>query len=272
MERVLGHSPHDPGKVAEEDAERRVRVGELGRGRASRRAYVRGSTPTTCTREPAQLELDGLVPEHRDAVDRGEDVRVDPLRERVAAVREVVVPEHDEARPELARAAARARGAPRRRETRSPVTQTRSGRRSATHATASSAARRPRDGTPRWRSERCAMRSPSSAAGTPASSTSSTRFRSHPASNHPHASAPATSRARSAKPQISTRHRPYAWRQGRAEPTQRLRRRPAWPAGRLAQRTPSRGQREGAGGGTAGSPPVRRRACRSRARPRRRGA
>ncbi len=35
-------------------------------------------------------------------LDRGEDRWVDPLRERVAAIREVVVPEHDEARPELA--------------------------------------------------------------------------------------------------------------------------------------------------------------------------
>ena len=43
--------------------------------------------------------------------------------------------------------------------------QTRSGRRSATQATARSVAARPRDGMPRWKSERCAMRRPSSALG-----------------------------------------------------------------------------------------------------------
>ncbi len=45
--------------------------------------------------------------------------------------------------------------------------QTRSGFRSSTQSTASRTARRPREGTPRWRSERCAIRSPSSSAGTP---------------------------------------------------------------------------------------------------------
>ncbi len=47
------------------------------------------------------------------------------------------------------------------------MTQTRSGFRSTTHSTASRTARRPREGTPRWRSERCAIRSPSSSAGNP---------------------------------------------------------------------------------------------------------
>ena len=75
-------------------------------------------------------------------------------------------------------------GTPERRETRSPVMQTRSGFRSTTHSTASRTARRPRDGTPRWRSERCAIRSPSSSAGRPSTRTPTTRL-SQPAGLEP---------------------------------------------------------------------------------------
>src|SRR5579864_3964650 len=66
--------------------------------------------------------------------------------------------------------------------------QTRSGRRSATQSTPRSTACPPRDGTPRWKSERWAIRSPSSSAGRPGTPSSSTRSRAQPASNAPHAS------------------------------------------------------------------------------------
>ena len=52
-------------------------------------------------------------------------------------------------------------------------------------STARSTARAPRDGTPRWKSERCAMRRPSSSGGSPGTSTSSSRSRTQPASNQP---------------------------------------------------------------------------------------
>src|SRR4051794_22553059 len=74
---------------------------------------------------------------------------------------------------------------PRGRETRSPVTQTRSGRRDAVHSTARRVARSPPDSTPRWKSERCAIRSPSSAGGRPGTCRSCTRSRTQPASNTP---------------------------------------------------------------------------------------
>ncbi len=59
----------------------------------------------------------------------------------------------------------RSSGSPERRETRSPVMTTRSGARCATHPTALFTARSPREGSPRWKSERCAMRRPASSAG-----------------------------------------------------------------------------------------------------------
>ena len=77
------------------------------------------------------------------------------------------------------------------RESRSPVMQIRSGRRSATQSTARSTARTPRDGTPRWKSERCAIRSPSSSRGSDGSEISWLRRRTQPASNQPHVRPPA---------------------------------------------------------------------------------
>ena len=70
-------------------------------------------------------------------------------------------------------------------ESRSPVMQTRSGSRETTQSTARSAATAPRDGKPRWKSERWATRRPSSSAGRPRSGSSRTRVRSQPASNQP---------------------------------------------------------------------------------------
>src|SRR2546423_8739064 len=90
----------------------------------------------------------------------------------------------------------RSRGAPRGRESRSPLTQTRSGSREATHSTARSTARAPREGTPRWKSERCAMRRPSSSGGSPRTGAASVRRRTHPASKWPHARAAPAAPAR----------------------------------------------------------------------------
>jgi hypothetical protein len=79
------------------------------------------------------------------------------------------------------------RASPRGCETRSPVTQTRSGRLDATQSTARALARLPHEsGAPRWKSDRWPMRSPSRALGSPSMSTSSTRVRSQPASNQPY--------------------------------------------------------------------------------------
>src|SRR5262249_38550673 len=71
--------------------------------------------------------------------------------------------------------------------TRSPVSTIRSASRSAAHSTPSRTARPPRDGTPRWKSERCTIVIRSSSAGSPSTGSSSTRNRGHPASNQPHA-------------------------------------------------------------------------------------
>ena len=102
-----------------------------------------------------------LVTEERHVLEHPDRLRIDALRERVATVREVVVAEHDVRGRKIGEQTLELFH-PRRRDTRSPVMHTRSGLRSITHSTASRTARRPRDGTPRWRSERCAMRSPSS--------------------------------------------------------------------------------------------------------------
>ena len=92
-------------------------------------------------------------------------------------------------------------GSPRGCETRSPVTQTRSGSRSATQATARSVASRPRDRAPRWKSERWAIRNPTRSGGRPGISTSSTRRSSQPASNQLYAS---TAQAAMTRPTITT--------------------------------------------------------------------
>src|SRR2546430_8873883 len=87
----------------------------------------------------------------------------------------------------------RSDGSPRGRETRSPVITTSSGLRDVTHSTARSTACVPRDGSPRWKSDRCAMRNPASSEGSRASGTSSGRSLTQPASNQPQpTAAPAT--------------------------------------------------------------------------------
>ena len=62
---------------------------------------------------------------------------------------------------------------------------TRSGFRSRAQTAACQAAPIPGDGTPKWKSERCTIRSPSSSGGSPGSATSSSRSRTQPASSRP---------------------------------------------------------------------------------------
>src|SRR5579884_616611 len=77
--------------------------------------------------------------------------------------------------------------------------QTRSGPRAAAQSTPRSTERPPGEGTPRWKSERCATRRPSSSTGNLGTTSSRVRSRGHPASKSPHetpsADALATNRA-----------------------------------------------------------------------------
>src|SRR5436305_2509157 len=86
-------------------------------------------------------------------------------------------------------------GSPRRRESRSPVTAVRSGSRSAVQSAARRTARSPREGKPRWRSERWTIVRPSSSPGSRSSGHSSRSSRTQPASKCPHASSAATTTA-----------------------------------------------------------------------------
>ena len=83
------------------------------------------------------------------------------------------------------RTSRRSIGSPRGWVRRSPLIATRSGFRSRAHSAACQTAPTPGDGTPRWKSERCAIRSPSSSGGSPGSSSSSSRSRTQPASSRP---------------------------------------------------------------------------------------
>ena len=81
---------------------RRLAVGSASSsGRACRAAYVRGSTPTSWTRRPRSSTSTLSSPSSGHALERRDLLHVDRLRERIAAVREVVVAEHDEAGAEL---------------------------------------------------------------------------------------------------------------------------------------------------------------------------
>src|SRR5207249_9613663 len=75
-------------------------------------------------------------------------------------------------------------------ERRSPEISTRSGLRATVQRTARCTARSPRDGKPRWKSERWAIRNPASSAGRPGRETSRERSRTHPASKWPQARTP----------------------------------------------------------------------------------
>ena len=93
----------------------------------------------------------------------------DRLRERVAASRRSRGCRARRSSAAAARAAPAAARSPRGRESRSPVIS--AGRAAAPRPSRPRARPRatPRDGTPRWKSERCAIRSPSSSGGRPGS-------------------------------------------------------------------------------------------------------
>ena len=87
-------------------------------------------------------------------------------RERIARDGDVVVPEHRRTRRGPCSASSscvRPRGC----ESRSPVTTTRSGFRSRTQSAARRTATAPREGGPRWKSERCAIAQPVELLGQP---------------------------------------------------------------------------------------------------------
>src|SRR5262245_42462096 len=100
VEGALGNSPHDAREVAEEDAEVGRRVGELTGARFVDRVAARIDSDDLDTAS-AQLTLGRGVEEDGNAVEPFELVAVDPLRERIPAVGEVVVPEDDDASREL---------------------------------------------------------------------------------------------------------------------------------------------------------------------------
>ena len=161
-QRPAGTGVEGAREMAEQDAQVGRRLGERAAALLEPRARI---DPGELDAPATLLDGDRRVEQHRAVLEPAE---LDRPRERVARDRVVVVAEHDVGMRQAARGA-RAAAAPRRgRESRSPVTQTRSGCRSATQSTARSTARTPRDGTPRWKSERCAMRRPSSSGGSPA--------------------------------------------------------------------------------------------------------
>ncbi len=94
--------PRDPGEVAEEDAEVYVGVGDRLRTRLGAGVGPRVDSDDLDA-AAAKLQFERLVAEHSHALERGEHGRVDPLRERITAVREVVVAEDDVAGGQLAK-------------------------------------------------------------------------------------------------------------------------------------------------------------------------
>ena len=151
-------------EVAEEKSKTGVSVDERRRARATRRGSASGSTPTTETRSPWRSTV---ASSSRSSRACSRSPQLGGPRERIARHGDVVVSEHTNGSSSRA-SSSRRRGSPRGCETRSPVTQTRSGRRSATQSTARALAPLPREsGAPRWKSDRCPIRSPSSAAGSP---------------------------------------------------------------------------------------------------------
>ena len=119
--------------------------------RRSPRPASAGRRPRAATGAPRRSIS---TPSSASSVAGSSAPRLDRLRERVAADREVVVAEHDVRRAEPASSSERSARSPRGRESRSPVTQTRSGCRAATQSTARSTrdarrARARRGGSPR---------------------------------------------------------------------------------------------------------------------------
>ena len=89
----------DPGKVTEQDSETRALVCKRLGPSAASGVGLRIDADDLHTSAP-NLDLDARVAEQGDTCKRADRSRIDALRERVAAVGEVVVPEDDEARGE----------------------------------------------------------------------------------------------------------------------------------------------------------------------------
>ena len=97
----VGDPSRDAGKVTEENSQARRRICKLIRACLPRSVGPRVDA-YDLDAPASKLELDALVAQQRDVFERIDRSRIDPLRERVAAVGEIVVPEHDEAGAELA--------------------------------------------------------------------------------------------------------------------------------------------------------------------------
>ena len=108
-----GRQSSDVREVAEQDAQVGVGVRRARRASTSRSRYARGSTPTIWTRRPRSSTVAASSTSRRAGARSVEPAR---LRERVAAVLDVVVAEHDVAGGRAARAARAARLAPRARD------------------------------------------------------------------------------------------------------------------------------------------------------------
>ena len=101
LEGAVRESLRDPGEVAEEDANVGIPIGEARRVGSPTRVALRVD-PDELYPPASDLDLDGLVTEHHHVSELGERSRIDPLREGVAGVGEVVVPEDDKAGPQPA--------------------------------------------------------------------------------------------------------------------------------------------------------------------------
>ena len=172
VERAPAARIDDAREVAEEDAEVRVRVGELPAAARSWRSTCAGRRRRAGR---AGRAARASPPRREEQRRRPEVDRADRLRERVAAVGEVVVAEHGEDRRGSRSTSARSRAARRAAaRARSPVTRTRSGSRSRDPVDrALDRARPAATACPRWKSERWAIRRPSSSGGSPGSGQSS---------------------------------------------------------------------------------------------------
>ena len=184
--------------VAEQDREVGL-SGESGSGRgvARPRTISRGSAPAIHTLRPRSSSS---RPSSRSSVAGSSSRRSDrrACGSRLSAMS--WLPSTANVGRGRTRTSRRSIGSPRGWVRRSPLIATRSGFRSRAHSAACQTAPTPGDGTPRWKSERCAIRSPSSSGGSPGSSSSSSRSRTQPASSRPQprpaASAPQPRRLR----------------------------------------------------------------------------
>ena len=179
-------------KVAEQQPERRI-----GRGEAGATAGGPGERvdPGDLDAHAAKLDLDALVPQQPAP---GNVVEPHRPRERISAERMVVVAQDDEGRAEAAEQPLEHRGAAGPRdEIAGDTDEIRLALGDPVDGAFDGVP--PAEGTPRWKSERCATRSPSSSGGSPGTGRSRTRRRTQPASNAPHPS-PASAAAPAAAP------------------------------------------------------------------------